>query len=212
MRRESSRRLMAPGPSTRGAHRGPIRTVILFVGALLFLFEEWLWTHLTRMFGWLGRFGVMRWIEAKLARVPPPVALIVLCVPMALLFPFKVAGLWMIASGRILTGCMLMLAAKVASTAVIAKIFMTCRSQLMRMPWFARVHRFTCELRDRIHRWIDGQPAWNDARRFVRHVKSQVRSWRQGSRRGPLRRWRSRRRMRRGSAMAAGAKGMDGDR
>ena len=98
-----------------------------------------------------------------------------------------------------------MLAAKVASTAVIAKIFMTCRPQLMQMAWFARIHQWTCELRDRIHCWMEQQPAWNDAKRFVRHVKSRALAWTHGSRRGALRRWRSRRKARRAGTVAAGA-------
>ena len=191
----------------RPATRGPLRTVLLFVGALLFLFEEWLWTGLTRFFAWLGRLGVLRWLDARLVRLPPVLALVILCTPMLLLFPFKVAGLWMIASGRFFSGFLLMLVAKVLSTAVIARIFLTCRPQLMRMAWFARLHAWTCVLRDRIHAWIDEQPAWHQARRFVRVVKGQVRSWtgRDSGRRGPLFRWRSRRKARRAHGMATTA-------
>ena len=74
------------------------------MGALLFLFEEWLWTRVTHVLAWLGRFGVMRWLEARLVRLPPALALLILCVPIVLLFPFKIAGLWMIASGPHLLG------------------------------------------------------------------------------------------------------------
>ena len=135
--------------------------------------------------------------------------------PMLMLFPFKIAGLWMIASGRFFTGCMIMLAAKVVSTAVIARIFMTCRPQLMQMVWFARLHAWTLVLRDRIHVWIENQPAWTDAHRFLRHVRMQVRNLFRRSRyvdeqgktvyrRSALTRWRSRRKARRASAVAAG--------
>jgi len=184
--------------------RNPLRTALLFVGALLFLFEEWLWTGMTRFFAWLGRLGLLRWLDAKLVRLPPVMALVILCIPMLLLFPFKIAGLWMIASGRFFSGCLLMLAAKIMSTAIIARIFLTCRPQLLRMPWFARLHAWTCALRERIHLWIEEQPAWHQARRFVRRMKNQVRAWtRRGSgRHGALHRWRSRRKARRAHGMA----------
>jgi hypothetical protein len=191
------------GPSRRST-RGPLRTALLFVGALLFLFEEWLWTRLTCFFAWLGRLGALRWLDARLVRLPPMMALVILCLPMVLLFPFKVAGLWMIASGRFLSGCLLMLAAKVLSTATIARIFLTCRPQLMRMAWFARLHAWTVVLRDRIHAWIAEQQAWRQARRVVRLTKAQLRSWTgrgNPGRRGPLFRWRSRRKARRAHGM-----------
>lgn len=187
---------------TRRAPRSPLRNSLLFIGALLFLFEEWLWTVMTRFFTWLGRLGMLRWLDARLVRLPPVMALVMLCIPMLLLFPFKVAGLWMIASGRFFSGCLLMLVAKVLSTAVIARIFLTCRSQLLQMPWFARLYVWTCALRDRIHCWIEVQPAWLDAKRFVRRARNRVQSWLSiGSRRGALHRWRSRRRARRTEPM-----------
>ena len=200
-------------PSDRVPMRPPsrtrARTVILLFGALLFLFEEWLWTGLTRMFGWLGRFGVTRWLDARLARLPSGGALVMLCMPIVLLFPFKVVGLWMIATGHLVTGCLVMLAAKVASTAVIARIFFTCRPQLLRMPWFARLYASTCLLRDRIHQWVEEQPAWRDAKSTVRRAKTWILLWRFGSgtsgiRRSALRRWRSRRKARRQGATASG--------
>ncbi|MEO8935883.1 MAG: hypothetical protein ABI277_08055, partial [Burkholderiaceae bacterium] len=188
---------MASNPRTgpgapRNDHRSPVGTALLFFGALLFLFEEWLWTGLTQFFAWLGRLGLLRWVDARLVRLPPVMALVVLCTPMLLLFPFKIAGLWMIASGRFFSGCALMLAAKVLSTAIIARIFLTCRPQLMRMPWFARLYAWTCVLRDRIHQWIDQQPAWYEARGFVRRARVHLRAWSRGPayRRGALRRLR----------------------
>lgn len=210
------------GPA-RNPPRNPFRTALLFVGALLFLFEEWLWTGCTRLFAWLGRFGLLRWVDARLVRLPPVLALVILCTPMLLLFPFKIAGLWMIASGRFFSGCALMLAAKVLSTAIIARIFLTCRPQLMRMPWFARLHAWTCVLRDRIHQWIEQQPAWYEARRFVRRARAQVHAWSHGRayrsgdrheslRPGSLRRWRSRRKARRATELATLAQAQDVDR
>ena len=148
---------------------------------------------------------MLRWLDAKLVRLPPVAALVILCTPMLLLFPFKIAGLWMIASGRFFSGCLLMLAAKVMSTAIIARIFLTCRPQLMRMAWVARLHAWTCALRERIHAWIEEQPAWHQARRFVRRIRNQLRVWTRGGsgRDSALHRWRSRRKARRAHAMAA---------
>lgn len=202
----------APKP----ARRSRLRTAMLFIGALLFLFEEWLFTGLTRFFAWLGRFGLLRWLDARLIRLPPVGAFVILCVPMLLLFPVKIMGLWMITSGRFVSGCCVMLVAKVLSTAVIARIFLTCRPQLLQMPWFARLYAWTGAMRDRIHGWLDQQPAWVDAHRSIRRMRLRVRAWtgrgpvRTGSdasssiRPGALRRWRNQRRARQAGLAAAG--------
>lgn len=200
--------------------------MLLFAGALLFLFEEWLWTLMTRFFAWLGRFGLLRWLDARLVRLSPPVSLAILCLPIFCLLPFKVAGLWMIASGRFFSGCLIMLTAKVVSTAVIARIFLTCRPQLLTMPWFARLYAWTGLLRQRVHLWLGEQPAWFEAKRFMHRSKAHVRAWMLGttraasvagrsSRRGTLKRWRMRRNTRRAqpptSGFAAGSDGHDPD-
>ena len=203
--------------SNRSSARGRLRTALLFIGALLFLFEEWLWNGLMRFFAWLGRFGVMRWLDAQMARLPSGGALVMLIMPIVLLFPFKIAGLWMIATGHVVTGCLIMLTAKVASTAVIARIFFACRPQLMRMPWFASLYRSTCLLRDRVHHWLQEQPAWRDALSFVRRTKTRLLLWRfglagSGDQRGALRRWRDRRRARRAETTAASMAGGRGER
>lgn len=179
------------------AARNRLRTVLLFVGALLFLSEEWLWKSFLRLFDWLGRFGLLRWLDARLVRLAPMAALVLLCVPIALLFPVKIVGLWMITTGRFFSGCCVMLAAKVVSTAIIARIFLTCRPQLLRMPWFARLYAVASALRERVHHWMGRQPAWTDAARLVRRFRARVRGLfvhGERSRGGTLRRWRSRRR------------------
>jgi hypothetical protein len=186
-------------PNRPNPIRRRVRTALLFIGALLFLFEEALWVGFLRLFRWLGRFGLLRWLDARLARVPSMVALVILLVPVALLFPVKIAGLWMIASGRFMMGCCTMLLAKIASTAIVARIFLTCRPQLMRMPWFARLFNVACALRDRVHDWLARQPAWRDAKRFMALLRRILKPASAG---GVLRRWR---RGRRRNAMAAQA-------
>ncbi len=200
--------MTARPPGSQPPSRNPLRTGLIFLGAMLFLFEEWLWNIFNRWFAWMGRHRAIRWTEARLARVPPVVALVILCIPMALLFPFKIVGLWMIATGHFFSGCLVMLAAKVVGTAIIARIFMACRPQLLTMPWFARLHAWTLLLRDSVHAWIERQPAWHATRRAMRSAREHVRAWTRGKsraraaadgdvRRGTLMRWRTRRRGRR---------------
>ena len=206
--------MSSPSPITADPFPRRLRTILLFVGALLFLFEEWLWISFTRFFVWLGQHRAVRWIERRLAGVPPMAALVILLVPMTLIFPFKIAGLWMIATGHLISGCATIIAAKILSTAIVARIFVTCRPQLLRMQWFARLHAWTLVLSARVHHWINQQKSWHAARRALRRARSHVWAWLHGislhraesgaaMRRGLLMRWRKQRKAQRRREAAA---------
>jgi len=193
---------------TKPPSRSWLRHVALFVGALLFLFEEWLWVRAVRFFAWLDRQAAMRWIERRLAALPAALALVALCIPVLLLFPFKIFGLWLMGTGRFFTGCAVMLVAKIVSTGIVARIFLACRPQLMEMAWFARLHAWIIAARDRIHAWMASHPAWHAARRTMRHLRAFVRSWTSSDptgrgRRSALVRWRLRRKAQRRREFAA---------
>jgi hypothetical protein len=193
---------------SKSPSRSWLRNAALFVGALLFLFEEWLWVHALRFFAWLDRQSAMRWIERRLAALPASLALVALCVPVCLLFPFKIFGLWLMGTGRFFTGCLVMLVAKIVSTGIVARIFLACRPQLMEMLWFASLFAWIIAARDRIHAWIASHPAWHAARRSVRHLRTVLRSWTSKdangrARRSALSRWRLRRKAQRRREFAA---------
>ena len=191
---------------SKAPSRSWLRKVVLFVGALLFLFEEWLWVRAVRFFAWLDQRAAMRWIERRLAALPAAVALVVLCLPIVLLFPFKVFGLWLMGTGRFFTGCLVMLAAKIVSTGIVARIFLACRPQLLELAWFASLYAWLVAARDRIHAWISAQPGWHAARRAMRRLRALVWAWTHGrskddpsgaGRRSALVRWRLRRKAQR---------------
>src|ERR1044072_5430534 len=76
---------------------------LLILLALVFLFEAWLWEHLRPLVAWV--VGLVRWdrLKARLAAaidgLPPYPTLLVFLIPVVLLFPLKLLGLWMLAHG-----------------------------------------------------------------------------------------------------------------
>ena len=196
-----------PGGAPLPRWRRRLRFGLLFTGALFFLLEEWLWRHLTAFLLWIERLPPLRWVDARLAALPPAIALVAICAPTLLLFPVKLFALWLLGTGHMWAGLGLGLAAKILSTALVARIFFACRPQLLRMPWFARLYDRLMGLRTRIHAWIEQQPAWKAARESVRRLRGHVRAWMQGRRfdendpsvprPGVLARWRMRRQRRR---------------
>jgi hypothetical protein len=108
--------------------------------ALVFLFEAWLWEHLRPLVA--GIVDRIAWeqlkarIAAAIERLPPYPTLLVFLVPVILLFPLKLLGLWMLARGSWLGAMAVLAAAKVVSLGVTAFIFEVTRPKLLQLTWF----------------------------------------------------------------------------
>jgi hypothetical protein len=109
--------------------------------ALVFLFEAWLWSHLRPIVAWI--VDLVAWdrlkarVAAAIAHLPPYATLLVFLVPIVLLFPLKLLGLWMLAHGSWLGAMAVLAAAKVISMGVTAFIFEVTKPKLLQMAWFA---------------------------------------------------------------------------
>ena len=141
--------------------------------ALLILFEEWGWDPLQQALLRLSERLHLGWLEPRIRALPPYAALALFGAPALLLLPVKLGALWLIGQGQVLLGTLLVVAAKVVGTAIVARLFTLTRPALLRLAWFAVLHA----------RWM----AWKEA------LLAQVRAswpWRAG--RVLKRRWQRR--------------------
>ena len=149
-----------------------------WLAALLILFEEWGWEPLARALGVLGRLPFFAWLERRIARLPPYAALAVFFVPALGLLPVKVAALWLIGAGRPGLGLVVILVAKVAGTAMVARIFMLTRDSLMQLAWFARLYARWSAFKERLIAMARASAPWREARRLKAALR---RLWRRRS-------------------------------
>jgi hypothetical protein len=165
---------------------------LLILLAIVFLFEAWLWSHLEPVVAWIVGKIPLRRLKTSLAmlieRLPPVATLIVFAVPVILLFPIKLLGLWLLAKQQWFAAVLTLVFAKLVGVGVTAFVFEVTRPKLLQMAWF---------------RWLYGHVmAWLDwAHRLVDPIKLRIKSWLRlfGPRRAnrTLRLlWRIRRRMR----------------
>lgn len=138
---------------------------------LLILFEEWGWRPLVRMLGLLARLPAIARLERGIAALPPAVALGVLFVPALLLLPAKVGALWLIARGRVATGVATLVVAKLLGTAVVARLFLLTKPQLMRLAWFARWYGRWSAWKVRAIARVRGSLPWRLARALARRLR-----------------------------------------
>ena len=136
--------------------------------ALVFLFEAWLWEHLRPIVAWVVariawdrlKARVAAWIE----HLPPYATLLVFLVPVILLFPLKLAGLWMLAHGSWLGAMTVLASAKVVSMGVTAFIFEVTRPKLLQLAWFRWLYEHMLFWLAKAHALIDP-------------IKTQLRAW-----------------------------------
>ena len=112
--------------------------------AIVFLIESWLWDHVRDGLRALGRLiGLERfdpWLRAIVGRLSPPMTLILFGVPGALIFPFKLIALGLLAQGYFVSGIVAIFVAKTLALGVTAVLFDICRDKLMQMQWFCRFY------------------------------------------------------------------------
>jgi hypothetical protein len=158
--------------------RVPLIAVLNVLAALILIFEEWGWRPLTNLIGQLARFPVWARTELWIAGLPPYGALVALAVPSAILFPTKLIGVYLLAIGQVVTATALIIAAKLASTALIARIFILTKPALMQIEWFSRAYNVFVPWQEALFDWLRSSWAWRYGRVIKGRVKTFVRrSW-----------------------------------
>ncbi|CDS55209.1 hypothetical protein [Polaromonas sp. CG9_12] len=152
---------------------------ILFAPLAVFLlFEEWGWEPLAACFAALGRLPVWRQIERLIIRLPPWAALLAFCVPVLLLIPVKLLALFLLGKGHIGIGLGLVVSAKIAGTALAARLFQLTEPALMQMGWFSRAYPPWKAWKDRMLRQVRVSWPWRLGRRMKHMTKAaRVRLW-----------------------------------
>ena len=110
---------------------------LVFVAAVIILLEDWLWDDLQRLAAWFGRLPVFKQIEALILRLPPAAALCLFILPSLVLIPVKLLALWFISRGHALLGLATIVGAKIAGTALVARLFTLTKPKLLTFLWFA---------------------------------------------------------------------------
>ena len=155
-----------------------LKAVATWLLALLVLFEEWGWEPLARLLGRLAKLPLIGWLEQRVARLPSYAALAVFFLPAVLLLPIKLLALWIIGRGHALLGVAVIVIAKVAGTAVVARLFMLTKPALMRLAWFERWYTRWAVWKAVLLERVRASMAWRAARSVKASVKKRLRSWR----------------------------------
>ncbi len=118
-----------------------IRWFLALLGMVFVLFEEVLWALTGGLMRLLARFAPVAWLEDRIRRLPPILALPLFVLPWLIMLPVKLGALWLIAKGKIIHGTLLFIGGEAFGVAFLARLYELCRPALHRWPWFVAVER-----------------------------------------------------------------------
>ena len=147
--------------------------------ALVILFEEWGWEPMQRVLARIASWPGFRWLDASIRRLPPYAALALLGVPAVALLPIKLSALWLIERGHAVLGLVVILAAKLVGTAVVAHLFSLTQPALMRLPWFALRYTQWSGWKNRLLAQVRASAIWRASRLLKRQLRRQWTRWTQ---------------------------------
>ena len=181
---------------------------LLALAALVIAAEEILW-RLAKVYAWLGRLPVFRAVERWASSLPPYGALCLFAVPSVTLAPVKFLALYWMAGGHPVLGAGTIVTAKIAGTALVARIYQLTRPALVTLGWFAWGEAKVLGVRAAAYRvWRESALGrWTMTR--VRRWREQFRRWRERRRSWIAMRWRAIREHRKKGGLAAEESGGD---
>jgi hypothetical protein len=153
--------------------RAFLRRILVALFALVLLFEEWGWEPLAALLARLAKLPFFAWLESRIRALPPYAALAIFFVPALMLVPVKIAALFLIAHSHGWLGLAVLVAAKIAGTAVVARLFALTQPTLMQLAWFAHWYPRWKAWKDRIMEEVRASPAWQAGRRMKASIAEQ---------------------------------------
>jgi hypothetical protein len=151
-----------------------IKYLFVILAVLFILFEELLWNHIERFMEWLSRFRIVSRIEEVIIRQNRVVAMALFLVPMAILVPFKLFAAYLIATGMVGTGVLVILTAKVVGTFFVTRLFVLNKEKLLTFKYFAAIYLWVLAKKAWAHDELNSIPAWIKIKEMVRHIKALI--------------------------------------
>ena len=157
---------------------------LVYLAALLLLLEDWLWDIGMRVLRRLSAWPPLHRLEAWICSLGPRAALALFVLPALMLFPVKLLALWAMTHGHALLGLLVIVLAKLAGAAAVARIFLLTRPVLLTIVWFARLLHWFLALKELWIERLRATAAWRRVgalaqalRHWRRHATPSPRGW-----------------------------------
>ncbi|HYA65423.1 MAG TPA: hypothetical protein VEE84_01955, partial [Burkholderiaceae bacterium] len=110
--------------------------------------------------------------------------------PTSLALPVKLIALHLIATGDVIGGALVIVAAKIIATALFARIYVLTQPSLMRVHWFVAVRAAVLRWGDWAYGQIEAHRLWRALHVHIVRWRGELAAWRARAARW-MRRWRA---------------------
>lgn len=114
-----------------------VRPVVGALAVGYFLFDALAYWVVRPLARWIGRLPVFARFAAWARRLGRYPSLLLVLLPLAVLEPAKPAGAWLLATGRPMTGLLVLAGAELVKITLVERLFHLVRPRVMTIPWFA---------------------------------------------------------------------------
>lgn len=124
-----------------------------FISIILFaiiVFEELFWAAFESISKFFARFEIVKRIEGYVLKMSPFWCLLLFLIPVLIIQPPELFGLWLIAKGNIISGSTLFFGAKIIGTFFAARLFLITKHKLLQIYWFAMFYYVFTDWKDSI--------------------------------------------------------------
>jgi hypothetical protein len=160
--------------------KGPnIPRALVFLFALAFLFESWIWNGAVAMARWIATLFPWAAFKSAFARliepVPAWVALLIFGVPFLVSELGSFVCVLLTATGHVIAGVVGYIAFKAIGLSLVAVIFDLTRDKLLTMPWFVVVYGKFLAFHDYAHALV--QPYRDAGMAYLNSLRARARAY-----------------------------------
>src|SRR3954466_8369795 len=147
------------------------KPIVVVFAAFYFLIDAIFFSLIRPLGTWLSKLPIFRRIGSWIRSLGPYPTLALFAVPLIVLEPVKPVGLYLIASGNVIDGTVLIALGEIAKITIVERIFHAGRDKLMTIPAFAWCYERLMALRAH----LESLAVWQAMLMAVRAIKERGR-------------------------------------
>jgi hypothetical protein len=150
----------------RGVARA-FKPIIIAFAAIYFLIDAIFFSIIKPLGTWLSKLPLFGRIDALIRSLGPYPTFALFAVPLVVLEPIKPVGLYLIASGKVVDGVVLIAVGEIAKITIVERIFHAGRDKLMTIPAFLWCYERVMAFRA----YLETLAVWQAMLKAVRAIK-----------------------------------------
>jgi len=148
-----------------------VKPVIAVLAIAYFLIDAVFLSIIRPLASRLAKLPVFAQVGAWVASLGPYPTLALFILPVVILEPVKPVGAYLMASGHVLEGVLLIVVGEILKITLVERLFHFSRDKLLSISWFARGYDVVTHQLE----WVKSLPAWKAVTVRLRDIKHRVR-------------------------------------